>query len=129
MGAPVDHAVAAVDQSLFIQAVKDLDNRLVASVVHREALTAPVAAVAHAAGLTDDASAVLVLPRPCAAQEFLTADVVLIQPCLLYTSKPTTRMLFRALGNMLLSVIANSCANACRVLRAMLIVCGQVRVT
>ena len=43
--------------------------------------------------------------------------------------KPTTRMLFRALGNMLLSVIANSCANACRVLRAMLIVCGQVRVT
>ena len=80
--APVDHAVAAVDQPLFVEAVEDLGDSLAASLVHGEALAAPVAAIAHAAGLADDAPAVFVLPCPRAAQEFLAADVVLVEPFL-----------------------------------------------
>ena len=80
--APVDHAVAAVNQTLFIQVVENLRDGLAASLVHREAFAAPVAAVAHAAGLTNNASAVLVLPCPRAAQELLAAHVVLVQPFL-----------------------------------------------
>ena len=73
MGAPVDHAVAAVDEALVVQADKDFLDSLRAALVHGEALTLPVAAAAQLLELADDAVAVLGLPGPGALQEAVAA--------------------------------------------------------
>ena len=82
MGAPVDDALAAVDQTLLVEAAEDLADGLGAALVQSEALTAPVAGGAHLLQLGNDAVAVLLLPSPSALQELFTAKVLLGQPFL-----------------------------------------------
>ena len=77
VGAPVDDALAAVDQTLLVEAAEDLTDGLGAALVQGEALTAPVAGGAHLLQLGDDAVAVLLLPLPGALQKLLTAKVLL----------------------------------------------------
>ena len=79
VGAPVDHAVAAVDEALVVQADKDFLDSLRAALVHGEALTLPVAAAAQLLELADDAVAVLGLPGPGALQEAVAAHHFLSQ--------------------------------------------------
>ena len=76
-GAPVDHAVAAVDQTLVKKANENVLYRLGAALVHGEALARPVARGAHALELGNDAAAVLALPLPGALKEALATHVVL----------------------------------------------------
>ena len=73
VGAPVDHAVAAVDEALVVQADKDFLDSLRAALVHGKALTLPVAAAAQLLELANDAVAVLGLPGPGALQEAVAA--------------------------------------------------------
>ena len=81
--APVDDAVALVDQALVVQVYEYLADRLGAALVHGEALAVPVAGGAELLELADDAVAELVLPRPYALEELLTAEVVTGQALLL----------------------------------------------
>ena len=81
--APVDDAVALVDQALVIQVDEHLADRLGAALVHREALALPVAGRAELFQLADDAVAVFVLPVPDALEELLAAEVVAGQALLL----------------------------------------------
>ena len=76
VGAPVDHAVAAVDEALVVEVDKDLLHRLGAALVHGEALALPVAGAAQLLELADDAVAVLVLPGPGALQKAVAAQHV-----------------------------------------------------
>ena len=73
---PVDDARALVNQALVIQVNKDFLYRTGTALVHREALSAPVAGRAQFLELLNDAVAVLVLPRPYALQELLTAEII-----------------------------------------------------
>ena len=82
VGAPVDHAVAAVDQPLVVQADEHLLDGVRAALVHREALALPVAGAAQLFQLADDAVAVGVLPVPRALQKAVTADHLLGQALL-----------------------------------------------
>ena len=75
--APVDDALAAVNQALFIQAHEYLANRFGAALVERKALTLPVAGTAELFELADDGSAVFFFPVPRAAQKALAADFFL----------------------------------------------------
>src|SRR5207302_2737659 len=75
--APVDDVVVAIDQLLGIQAHEDLAHRARKTRVHREALVRPIAGGAEPLELADDRAAGLLLPAPHAAQELLTADLVL----------------------------------------------------
>ena len=81
--APVDDAVALVDKALVVQVYEYLADRLGAALVHGEALAVPVAGGAELFELADDAVAELVLPRPYALEELLTAEVVTGQALLL----------------------------------------------
>ena len=74
--APVDYAVASVDEPLVVEVDEDLLDRLGTALVHREALPAPVAGRAELAELLEDAAAVKLLPVPDAADEALSAEVV-----------------------------------------------------
>ena len=74
--APVDDAVALVDQALFIQLAKRLTHGLRAALVHGEAAAVPVAGHAERLLLLDDAVAVLLFPRPDALQKCITAEIV-----------------------------------------------------
>ena len=73
VGAPVDHAVAAVDQALVIQADEHFLHGVGAALVHGEALTLPIAGAAQFLQLADDAVAVGVLPIPGALQKAVAA--------------------------------------------------------
>ena len=84
VGAPVDDALAAVDQVLIVQILKDLQNRLAAALVHGEALAVPVAGAAQLLQLAHDAVAVLVLPGPGALQEAVAAQHLLGQALFLH---------------------------------------------
>ena len=79
VGAPVDHAVAAVDQPLVVQTHEHFLDSLRAALVHGKALALPVAAAAQLFQLADDAVAVLGLPCPCALQKTVAADHLLGQ--------------------------------------------------
>ena len=76
-GAPVDHAVAAVDEALIVQALKHQLHRTGAALIEGEALPLPVAAGAELFELADDAPAVLAAPFPGALQKALAADFFL----------------------------------------------------
>ncbi len=80
VGAPVDHAVAAVDQALVVQAHKHFLDSLGAALVHGKALTIPVAGAAQLFQLADNAVAVLVLPCPCALQKPSRPTISLVRP-------------------------------------------------
>ena len=73
--APVDHAVAAIDQAFVVVVDKDLFDSVGAALVHGEALALPVAGDAELPELAGDPAAVLFLPSPCALEEFLTTEV------------------------------------------------------
>ena len=75
MRAPVDDAVAAIDETFLIVAHESVHHRRREVLVHRERLFGPVAGSAEAFELLDDPAAVLVLPRPRALEEALSADV------------------------------------------------------
>ena len=77
--APVDHAVAAVDQALVVQPHKHFLDGLGAALVHGKPLTVPVAAAAQLFQLADDAVAELGLPGPGALQEAVAAHHLLGQ--------------------------------------------------
>ena len=77
VGAPVDHAVAAVDLALVVELDENLADGVRAALVHREALALPVAADAQLAELLGDSAAVLALPFPRAFEELLASEVVL----------------------------------------------------
>ena len=78
-GAPVDQAVSAVDQLLFIQAHEDFAHRAGAAFVHGKAFPGPVAGGAHAAQLTGDGTAVFLFPFPGALEELFAAQLLLGQ--------------------------------------------------
>ena len=63
-GAPVNQAVSAVDQLLFIQTHEDFAHRAGAAFVHGKAFPGPIAGRAHAAQLTGDGAAVFLFPLP-----------------------------------------------------------------
>ena len=79
VGAPVDDALASVNQALFIKLYKDLFHRPGAALVHGEALSGPIAGGAHFLQLRHDPIAVFFLPVPCPLQKFLSAQVLLGQ--------------------------------------------------
>jgi hypothetical protein len=70
-GAPVHHALSAVDESLLVEVHKHARRRVVR--VHGEAFAAPVARRAQLLELLDDDAAVLVLPFPDLLQKLLAA--------------------------------------------------------
>ena len=74
--APVDDAVALVDQALFVQLAERLAHGLRAALVHGEAAAVPVAGHAERLLLLDDAVAVLLFPRPDALQKRIAAEIV-----------------------------------------------------
>ena len=77
--APVDDAVALIDQALFIQLAERLAHGLGAALVHGEAAAVPVAGHAERLLLLDDAVAVLLFPRPDALQKRIAAKIVASQ--------------------------------------------------
>ena len=84
VGAPVDDALAAVDQVLVVQILEDLQHSLAAALVHGETLAVPVAGAAQLFQLAHNAVAVLVLPGPGALQEALAAQHLLGQALFLH---------------------------------------------
>ena len=74
--APVDDTAALVDQTLFVQVYKDFLNSLRATLVHGEALTAPVTRRTELLELGNDAVAILVLPVPNALEELFTTQII-----------------------------------------------------
>ena len=73
---PVHQALAAIDQLLFMEAHEDFLNRFIEAVVHGEALAAPVDAGAHAAQLSGNVAAGLLLPLPHFIDERFAAEVM-----------------------------------------------------
>src|SRR5450830_273130 len=76
LGVPVDQTLAAVDQAVFMQAHEGFFHGFRQTVVHGEALAAPIDGRAQATDLTADVAAGLILPFPDFFQEFLAAQVV-----------------------------------------------------
>ena len=74
--APVDDAVALVDEALFIQLAECLAHGLGAALIHGEAAAIPVAGHAERLLLLDDAVAVLLFPRPDTLQKCITAEII-----------------------------------------------------
>ena len=84
VGAPVDDALAAIDQVLVVQILKDLQHRLAAALVHGESLAVPVTGAAQLFQLAHDAVAVLVLPGPGALQKTVATQHFLGQALFLH---------------------------------------------
>ena len=76
MRAPVDDAVALIDQALFIQLAECLAHGLGAALIHGEAAAVPVAGHAERLLLLDDAVAVLLFPRPDALQKRVAPEII-----------------------------------------------------
>ena len=68
-GAPVDDALAAVDQAVVVPVAEDLAHRAGELGTHRELLVGEVDGAAHAADLGDDGAAVLARPVPAGVEE------------------------------------------------------------
>ena len=75
-GAPVHHALAAIDEALFVEVHEHALHATRVVGVHGEARAAPVAARAELLQLLQDDAAVFVLPLPDLLHEFLAAEVV-----------------------------------------------------
>ena len=76
--APVDDAGAFVDVAFLVQLYKYLKHCIGAALVHGKTLSVPVSGGAQLVQLLDDAGAVLLLPIPACLQEFVAAQIVLI---------------------------------------------------
>ena len=79
---PVRDARALVDESLLIEADKDLADGAAAALVHREALAVPVERGAERTQLEHDAAAELLLPVPDALEELLAAELIAVRALL-----------------------------------------------
>jgi hypothetical protein len=79
MGAPVDDALAAVDQSFVVIGIKDFRDRIRQAFVHREALALPVTGRTESLQLFDDPASVEFAPFPGTLEEFVAADSVLCE--------------------------------------------------
>ena len=75
VGAPVDDALAAVDQTVVVPVAEDLADRLGVLVVHGEALAVEVHRAPHALDLLNDGAAVLVGPVPAGVDELVAPDL------------------------------------------------------
>ncbi len=76
--APVHHALATVDETLFVEIDEHAHDAGVVVVVKGEALAAPVAGGAEFLELLDDDAAVLLLPLPDLRDEALAAQIVAV---------------------------------------------------
>ena len=76
LGAPVDYALTAVDEALFIELTENLAYGGGASLVQSEALSLPVTGAAELFELLDNGSAVIFLPFPGSFEEAVTAHVL-----------------------------------------------------
>src|SRR4029453_17211911 len=74
--APMNDAVAAIDQPLLIEADEHLAHRLRKALVHREALALPIARRAEAHELLEDLAAVLPFPLTDKLVEPLAHEIV-----------------------------------------------------
>ena len=75
-GAPVDDAVAAIDQILLVEAAEDFAHGLAQPLVHRKAFALPVAGGPQLLELVGDGRAILPLPLPDAFNKLFAAQVV-----------------------------------------------------
>src|SRR5699024_7699279 len=73
--APVDDALGTVDELVVVQLLEDREDGAGEPLVHREALTRPVDAVAQTTHLIEDLAAVLRLPPPDPLDELLPREV------------------------------------------------------
>ena len=80
--APVDDVVGAIDEPLFVQAHERFAHRARQARIHREPLARPVAAIAGALHLLDDAAAVLGFPFPDLLEKLLAAQLALLDALL-----------------------------------------------
>ena len=75
--APVDDAVAPIDELFVVKGLEDLKHGLVAALVHGEALPVPIAGGAHLPKLLHDGGAIFLPPLPGPLQKALPAHVLL----------------------------------------------------
>ena len=75
VGAPIDDALAAIDQAVMIPITEDLAYGLRVVLVHGEALVIEVDGAAHALDLLDDDAAVLVGPIPAGVDKLVATDL------------------------------------------------------
>ena len=75
VGAPVDDALAAVDQAVVVPVAKDLAYGLRVVLVHGEALVVEVDGAAHALDLLEDDAAVLVGPVPAGVDKLVATNL------------------------------------------------------
>ena len=75
VGAPVDDALAAVDQAVVVPVAEHLAHGLGVVLVHGEALVVEVDGAAHALDLLDDDAAVLVGPVPTGVDKLIAANL------------------------------------------------------
>ena len=76
LGVPVDQALAAVDQAVFMQAHEGFFHGVGQAVVHGEALARPVHRTAQATDLPGDGAAGLFLPFPDLVEKLLATQVM-----------------------------------------------------
>ena len=74
VGAPVDDALAAVDQAVVVPVAEDLAHGLGVVLVHGKALVVEVDGAAHALDLLDDDAAVLVGPVPTGVDKLVATN-------------------------------------------------------
>jgi len=82
--APVDDALALINQAFVVEVDKDLFDCLRASFIEGEAFSLPVAGRTKFFELLDDSAAVFALPFPCALQEAFSAQILLGQTLFLH---------------------------------------------
>ena len=75
VGAPVDDALAAVDQAVVVPVAEHLAHGLGVVLVHGKALVIKVDGAAHTLDLLDDDAAVLVGPIPAGVDKLIAADL------------------------------------------------------
>ena len=75
VGAPVDDALAAIDQAVVVPVAEDLAHGLGIVLVHGEALVVEVDGAAHALDLFDDDAAVLVGPIPAGVDKLVASNL------------------------------------------------------
>ena len=75
VGAPVDDALAAVDQAVVVPVAEDLADGLCIVLVHGKALVVEVDGAAHALDLLDDDAAVLVGPVPAGVDKLVASNL------------------------------------------------------
>ena len=75
IGAPVDDALAAINQAVVVPVAEDLAHGLGIVLVHGEALVVEVDGAAHTLDLLDDDAAVLVCPVPAGVDKLVATDL------------------------------------------------------